>query len=335
MHYSLICTEKGKQHYALESTTPAAPEFLLLEVNYATICGSDYMVLQGTHPYKKYPAILGHELVGKVVQAGDGSRFICGEQVTALSYGSCGQCDYCKQQLTNHCLEKITYNTAGSSGAFSRHMHVHESSLVAIPEDSKPHDFVLAEPLSIVVHALHKVRVEASDNVLIIGAGAMGLLSAIVCREVHNVSNVTLLETHSSRQAFAESLGFLSALQFEDIPKDSVDMIIVAGGSALDFDLALSRLNIGGTLLLISYFDTLSQLDMNTVVRKEIKIAGSFLSTLDDLSVSVEMIKRSQHNESLLSKVIVERISFGQLKDFMLRTGTVGKTIVESPGVLS
>ncbi|POP71771.1 zinc-dependent alcohol dehydrogenase [Pseudomonas syringae] len=335
MHYSLICTGKGKQHYAPELSEPVPCDFLRLEVNYATICGSDYMVLQGTHPYKKYPAILGHELVGKVVQNSENSRFQCGELVTALSYGSCGRCDYCQKRLTNHCIEKITYNTAGSSGAFSRHMDVHESSLVAVPEDAAPHDFVLAEPLSIVLHALQKVSVQAFDNVLVIGAGAMGLLSAIVCREVHDVSNVTLLETHPSRGAFAKSLGFLNAAQFGDIPQNSVDLIIVAGGNALDFDQALSRLNIGGTLVLISYFDTPSQLDMNTIVRKEIRLAGSFLSTLDDLNSAVEMIKHSQQAASLLSKVVVEHISFAQLKDFMQRTDTIGKTIVASPGVIS
>lgn len=52
MHYSLICTGKGKQHYAPELSEPVPCDFLRLEVNVATICGSDYMVLQGTHPYK-------------------------------------------------------------------------------------------------------------------------------------------------------------------------------------------------------------------------------------------------------------------------------------------
>ncbi len=146
MNYSLVCTEKGSQSYQPELRPQLSDGYLLLEVQQATICGSDYMVLHGIHPYKQYPAILGHELVGKVINANGIAAFKEQQLVTALSYGFCGHCEHCNNQRYNHCSKKVTYNTAGSSGAFSKHMIVHHSSLMALPEHSNSNLFVLAEP---------------------------------------------------------------------------------------------------------------------------------------------------------------------------------------------
>ncbi|MEI8634926.1 alcohol dehydrogenase catalytic domain-containing protein [Vibrio sp. PP-XX7] len=92
--------------------------YVLVQIKLASICGSDYMVLQKTHPYKKYPAILGHEFVGEVINNGHIENINIGDKVTALSYGFCGKCEACLNPKSKSLPRKITYNTAGNRWSF-------------------------------------------------------------------------------------------------------------------------------------------------------------------------------------------------------------------------
>ncbi|CAM3642600.1 zinc-dependent alcohol dehydrogenase [Xenorhabdus thuongxuanensis] len=334
MNYSLICIEKDYQSYQQESLSELKPGFLLLEIQQATICGSDYMVLHGNHPYKQYPAILGHEFIGRVTNTNNISRFKDQQLVTALSYGYCGNCELCQIKRYNHCLKKITYNTAGSGGAFSKHMVVHHSSLVSLPDDSDSHLFVLAEPLSIVIHAVNKVSIIPTTKILIIGAGAMGQLSAIVCQETYGACDIVFVEKNPTRRDFVAGLGFTTIDEYAALTKNHFDIMIVAGGSQLNFSQILRLMAIGSTILLISYFDTISQFDMNIIVRKELKISGSFLSIPDDLHKAVDILNNATAKRSKLEKIITTKIHFNKLKDYMLTGYSNGKVLIESIGHL-
>ncbi|PHM56798.1 zinc-dependent alcohol dehydrogenase [Xenorhabdus sp. KK7.4] len=332
MSYSLICTAKGCQFYQKESIPKLESGFLLLEIQKATICGSDYMVLHGSHPYKKYPAILGHEFIGKVINNNGISIFKEQQWVTALSYGYCGYCEYCRVKRYNHCSKKITYNTAGSGGAFSNHMIVHHSSLAFLPDNSDL--FVLSEPLSIVIHALNKISITPTTKILIIGAGAMGLLSAITCQETYGACDITFIEKNVSRKNFLIELGFTVVDEQVAVVENKFDVMIVAGGNKLNFSQILKLTVVGGELLFISYFDTISQLDMNTIVRKELKFSGSFLSTLDDLKQAIDILHLSTTTHSKLEKIITKKIHFKELKNHMITGNSDGKVLIESIGYL-
>ncbi|CDG16713.1 zinc-dependent alcohol dehydrogenase [Xenorhabdus doucetiae] len=336
MNYSLICMKKGYQFYQKESPLELKPDFLLLEIQQATICGSDYMVLHGNHPYKQYPAILGHEFVGKIINTNSTSRFKEKQFVTALSYGYCGHCKFCQIKRYNHCLKKITYNTAGSGGAFSKHMVVHHSSLVPLPDnsDSDSHLFVLAEPLSIVIHALNKVSIVPTTKILIIGAGAIGQLSALVCQETYSAYEIIFVEKNPARRDFVAGLGFITIDDYSALTENHFDIMIVAGGNQLNFSQILNLMAIGSTILLISYFDTISQFDMNVIVRKELKVSGSFLSTPGDLQQAVGMLNSATTMHSQLEKIITIKIHFNELKDYMLNGNSNGKVLIESIGNL-
>lgn len=335
MNYSLICHDKKTQMYQPEADIALQPGFLQIEIEKAAICGSDYMVLNGTHPYKQYPAILGHEFIGKVVKTSSDVPFNKGQWVTGLSYGACEQCAACQNGLGNHCENKVTYNTAGSSGAFTRNMIAHYSSLLPLPEQENiPEEYVLSEPLSIIVHAMRKVDFSNANKIAIIGAGAMGLLSAIYCCEEKGVPSITITDNLAARQQFTQSLGYSAVKNLCQEAKNSIDILIVAGGSELDLDEYLRYLAPAAQIVLISYFDTRSSVDMNTLVRKEITLHGSFLSDKDDLQDAIDIIQRTAKTSSNLKKIISQAIHFSDLRDFMLNQSSVGKVVVNQPGVL-
>ncbi|MDE9519311.1 alcohol dehydrogenase catalytic domain-containing protein [Xenorhabdus bovienii] len=338
MFYSLMCHGKRNQAYEPEVIPQMPPGFLQVEIVKAAICGSDHMVLNQTHPYKQYPAILGHEFIGRVTNAAGISAFHEGQWVTGLSYGACGSCPNCKRELSNHCLNKVTYNTAGSSGAFTRTMTVHHSSVLPLPQNraAEDNEYVLSEPLSIVVHALNNMNVSPNARLTIIGAGAMGLLSAIFCREEKDISEVTLIDKTPSRCEFARSLGFRAETDMSDIADSDVDILVIAGGEALNIDNYIALLRPGAQVVLISYFDTHVNIDMNMLVRKEITLRGSFLSDRRDLAKAIQIIQQSTTTkDSALKKIITDVITFAELRDFMLNKTSKGKVLINEPGVLS
>lgn len=335
IYYSLICHGKKYQTYEPEVLNAIPPGFLRVEIAKAAICGSDYMVLNQTHPYKQYPAILGHEFIGQVIDQAENIEFKQGQWVTGLSFGACGTCVNCKNGLSNHCLNKVTYNTAGSSGAFTRTMTVHHSSLLPLPDTNLVADeYVLSEPLSIVVHALRKVTLHPDANVTIIGAGAIGLLSAIYCREEMGISEVSMIDPVASRCDFARSLGFKAEAQLPISAHSHMDILIIAGGQALAFDSYLTLLRPMAQVVLISYFDIPIIADMNMLVRKEISLHGSFLSDRRDLAIAIRIIEQAIRKESALTKMITDVITFAELRDFMLNQSSKGKVLVTEPGVL-
>ncbi|KOY62516.1 hypothetical protein AM629_08055 [Photorhabdus heterorhabditis] len=333
MHYSLVCTGIGKQEYKPEEIQELKECFVLIEVLKATICGSDYMVLHGNHPYKKYPAILGHEFVGKVIDANN-TEFKINDMVTSLSYSYCGKCDKCKKEHYNHCIKKITYNTAGSSGAFTKHMLVHKNSLLTLPVSQDTQLFVISEPLSIVIHAFNKIEINKSSRLLIIGAGAMGLLSSIYYNEFTSGSVLTLIEKNESRRKFAQDMGLNVISDMNMIPNNHFDILVVAGGSGFDINQAMEKITNNSILVLISYFDTNNQIDMNTVVKKEITIKGSFLSNKLDLLKSVEILHKARNTCSPFNKLITEKVQFSELEKYMSNRLSNGKILIDSPGVL-
>lgn len=336
MFYSLMCHGKKHQTYVPEAITSAPPDLTRIEIYKAAICGSDFMVLNQTHPYKEYPAILGHEFIGKIADDDCASGLRKGQWVTALSYGSCGDCDYCKRRMDNHCLKKVTYNTAGSSGAFTHTMTVHHRSLAPLPSGrtADDYEFVLAEPLSIVVHALDNLEISYENQLTVIGAGAMGLLSAIFCREIKNIEKVELVDKAAARCAFAHSLGFNASSSMSDVDLSKTDVLVIAGGETLNVNDYIGLLRPGARVVLISYFDTPVVLDLNLIVRKEITLQGSFLSNPQDLVKAIEIIEQSKKRDSRIKEIITDFISFGELRDFMLTKISKGKVLIDKPGVL-
>src|SRR5512146_854530 len=80
---------------------------VLIRVNIVGVCGSEVHAFYGTHPYRKAPVILGHEVAGDVIAAGAGvTRFKAGDRVVVDPQWVCGECEYCRRGEINLCPSK-------------------------------------------------------------------------------------------------------------------------------------------------------------------------------------------------------------------------------------
>lgn len=147
---------------------------VLVKIKASGICGSDIGIYHGTNAAATYPRVIGHEIVGEIVQVGSnvknkkiGDRVII-DQVTA-----CGHCYACRKKRPNVC-HNLKVRGVHIDGGYREFMAVPEDDCYIIPDFLEFKDAVMIEPTTIAVQACSRAQLESEDDVLIIGAGALG-----------------------------------------------------------------------------------------------------------------------------------------------------------------
>src|SRR3954466_11380487 len=160
---------------SLTAPEPSAGE-VLIRIGTVGFCGSDLNSYRGLNPLVTYPRIAGHEIAGTIERLGDGvpaDALPIGAQVTVVPYTACGNCPSCRRGRAHACRDNQTLGVQ-REGALTE--------LVALPwqkvlraDGLSARARALVEPLSVGFHAVDRGRVHASDVVLVIGCGAVGL----------------------------------------------------------------------------------------------------------------------------------------------------------------
>ena len=101
---ALICEEPGRLALISRPEPARAPDEVLVRIRHVGICGTDFHIFAGKHPFLEYPRVMGHELSGTVEAAPEGSGLTPGEPVYIVPYLACGDCQACRIGLTNACV---------------------------------------------------------------------------------------------------------------------------------------------------------------------------------------------------------------------------------------
>ncbi|MCX5909910.1 MAG: alcohol dehydrogenase catalytic domain-containing protein, partial [Deltaproteobacteria bacterium] len=211
------------------------PGQVKIEVKAAGICGSDVHILKDDIAIPiRPPVVIGHEFSGVIAALGEGvSGWNIGERVSSeTAFHVCGHCEYCRTGNPHVCKERrpigFYYNEA-----FAKYIIMPAQNVHRLPENV---DFIggaLCEPLSVITHGVIEIsRVLPGDNVLVSGAGAIGLLAAQVAR-CHG-ARVIISGTSADENRFtvAKSLGFEELVNVE---KADVKKIVaeITGGRGM------------------------------------------------------------------------------------------------------
>lgn len=123
----------------------------------------------------KAPIVLGHEFSGAVVAVGEGvTKVKPGDRVAPDACQVCWECYWCRRMEYNIC-EKLAFTGLHTTGAFAPYVNVPEYCCFKIPDNMTFEQAALVEPLSVGMHALRQAPVIEGDNVVVIGAGTIGL----------------------------------------------------------------------------------------------------------------------------------------------------------------
>jgi 2-desacetyl-2-hydroxyethyl bacteriochlorophyllide A dehydrogenase len=182
-----------------------APDEVIVQVDRTGICGTDVHIYRNEY-MSDFPVIPGHEFGGVIVEVGKAvTDFQSGERVAVDPNLYCGHCYFCRNEQANHCLN---WQGVGITrqGSFAQYVAAPAKACYHVPDHLTDGQAAFIEPLSCVVHALNRFRVWPGDEVLIFGAGPMGLILVQALRH-SGASQVVVVEKQPDRLALADQLG--------------------------------------------------------------------------------------------------------------------------------
>jgi putative phosphonate catabolism associated alcohol dehydrogenase len=199
-----------------------APGDALVQVELATVCGSDLLTVQGRRPAPT-PLILGHEQVGTIVAVGrsgaratNGRRLSVGDRVVWSVAVPCGRCVRCRRGLSQKCLNLQKYGHERMrrgwelGGGFATHVHVLSgTAIVQVPSDMPSTVLAPASCASATVAAVLEAAAAsvplAGEVVVVAGAGMLGLTAAAMAKDAG--AKVVVIEPDPGRRALALAFG--------------------------------------------------------------------------------------------------------------------------------
>lgn len=181
------------------------PGGILLKVEASAICSADVKMIERGHKALVHPRIPGHEVAGTVIES-ESPAFNSFERVQVAPGIVCGHCRYCHRGFTNHC-ESIDIIGFTLDGGFAEYLAVPAKGIQSgiinkIPENLGFQEAALAEPLACCLNSQAIVRINKNDTVLVLGAGPIGCLQAMLAR-LNGAKKVLLADilTHRLEQA--------------------------------------------------------------------------------------------------------------------------------------
>ena len=265
------------------------PDDVIIQVKAVGICGSDihYYTRGGIGEQRVvYPFCLGHECAGEVMAVGPGvpdeSRFKPGELVVIDPAVACGTCRQCKQRRFNTCENLLFLGCPGQMpGALCEYLTMPASCCYKVPPTLSPAQAILAEPLSIALHALTFLRNPTDAEVAVLGCGPIGL-SVILAAKHMGVLSIYATDKIDSRVKAASLLGITAVgnpAQEDIVEKYSAgepggfDAVIECCGQQEAIDQGIQLLTPGGQLIIVGIPETKQiDFDPHLLRRKEISI---------------------------------------------------------------
>ncbi|MER8948644.1 zinc-binding alcohol dehydrogenase family protein [Mesorhizobium sp. M0185] len=313
---AVVCRSPGE--LVLEDRpAPDAPPagWALVAVSHVGICGTDYHIFEGKHPFLAYPRIMGHEVSGTVIEVGEDVDLAVGEAVIVNPYLACGKCIACRQGKPNCCV-RIEVLGVHRDGAMCEQILVPAQNLYPANGLSLA-DAAAVEFLAIGAHAVRRSLADPGARTLVIGAGPIGLGTALFARIAG--LDVTLLDMSAERLGFAESeLGFATLdgsrgtaadLVREATGRDGFDVVFDATGNTQSVQSAFAHVAHGGALVLVSVVKDDIAFSDPEFHKREMMLIGS----RNALRADFDHVAASIRNGALpLAKLVTHRTTLGE-----------------------
>ncbi|MEP7240956.1 MAG: alcohol dehydrogenase catalytic domain-containing protein, partial [Devosia sp.] len=199
---ALVCTQPGELQLVQRPDPEPRPGDALVRVRRVGVCGTDYHIFEGSHPFLQYPRVMGHELAVEVVSAPAESGFKAGDVCVVNPYLSCGDCVACRAGKPNCCV-RISVLGVHQDGGMTSLLTLPVKNLVRA-DGLSVDECATVEFLAIGAHAVRRGAVAAGDRVLVVGAGPIGLGAAIFAKVAGG--SVTVMDLDPERLEAARAL---------------------------------------------------------------------------------------------------------------------------------
>ena len=282
-----------------------APGWVLLRVEACGLCGSDVHAWRGDDGYQwvRTPVVLGHELVGTVAELGEG---VDGDwqdkRVVPVGIVGCQGCATCAAGLTQICTEREVLGLSLDGGC-ATYVAVPAGRLVEVDAHAPALRMTLTEPMSVAGHAIgHLGEVPAEARVVVSGPGPIGLFAAWqLSRRGVDVLLTGVEQDEATRLPAAVRLGIPTARADRPSNDLAADYWLEASGSGRALEQAVDSVRPGGTIVVVALFAQRFQADVNVLVRKEVKLLGSYASVREDYEAAAATLAAAEGLEEVIS----------------------------------
>jgi threonine 3-dehydrogenase len=263
------------------------PGDVLIKVHMASICGTDMHIWKWDDWAQKtvpVPLVVGHEFVGRVEAVGaDVVEVKPGDRVSGEGHLPCGHCRNCLSGRAHICA-KTRGVGVNHPGAFADYLVIPEANVRPVPDEIPEEVAAILDPLGNAVHTALAFDLVGED-VLITGAGPIGLMAAAVCRHA-GAHHVVVTDLNDERLALAESMGATRGVRadresLDDVMRDlgmkeGFDVGLEMSGAGPALDAMIHAVICGAKVALLGLFGKKPEVDLNTAIFKGITFEGIY-----------------------------------------------------------
>jgi 2-desacetyl-2-hydroxyethyl bacteriochlorophyllide A dehydrogenase len=285
---------------ALEIPMPAPGEGeALVAVDACGFCGTDLSIVGGTHPRAKAPLTLGHEVCGRIVEIDDSrSALAVGDSVAVYPLIVCGECHACTHDNAHVCRSLRLFGI-DVDGGMAEYVKLPVSALMKLPDAMPVRTGAMIEPLAVAVHGVSRASLDGVDLAVVMGAGPIGLMTALVA-QAFGVPRVVISDVLPSRLGLAARLGLHAIAAGEELrcsvmegsSWNGADLVFECAGAPSTAREMTELVRSRGTIVNLGVFKKPVEVDMQAINFKEIQVVGSRVYRREDFETAIELAMR-------------------------------------------
>lgn len=337
---ALVKAKADKGIWMQEVPIPeVGPNDVLIKIKKTSICGTDIHIYnwdEWAQEHIKVPMVIGHEFVGEVVDIGREvtSYFKIGARVSGEGHIACGHCRNCRAGRSHICRNNLSVGVT-RQGCFAEYLSIPATNAYPIPDSISDTQASILDPLGNATHTALSYELVGED-VLITGAGPIGIMAAAIARHV-GARYVVITDINDYHLKLAEKMGVTVAVNPNKTSlkqvmnqlgmKEGFDVALEMSGSASAFNNILGHINHAGKIALLGFLPHNTQIDWSTVILKGLVIKGIYGREMYD--TWYKMITMLQSGLQIMPVVTHEfSIDDYQQAFDVMQTGEAGKVIL-------
>ena len=267
----------------------------ILEVQASGICGSDMHAYHGKDERRVPPLILGHEVSGKIINGK------IKDKIAVLNpLLTCGKCEFCSNKREHLCPNRVLLGMNRPyerQGGFAELITVPNTNIYDVPEKLKVTEAAVAEPTAVAYHAVligeKSLKKNIKDcRILVQGAGAIGLLCALIISKIKKNTNIIMSDPNKlrldecSKYLDAKFVGPTSS----EVKNDSFDIVFDTVGLEVSRQQAISVVKPGGSIIHIGLTQPAGEFNFRKATLQEITFIGTYCYTNQDFSDTIQIL---------------------------------------------
>ena len=310
-----------------------AHDEVLLKINRAGICGTDYHIYEGKHPFLNYPRVIGHELSATVVDTPSSNKFKIGQKVAINPYIACGTCHACKIGKPNCCMN-IAVLGVHRDGGMCEYISLPERNLISA-DGLTLDEAATVEFLAIGAHAVRRSSIGRGERALVVGAGPIGLGVAIFAKIAG--ADVTLVDRDSERLSLASAATGIAntiiansdgaAKIMQQSNDDGFDVVFDATGSRASMEQSFAYVAHGGIYVFVGLIKDNINFSDPDFHKREMTLMASRNATAPDFDHVVSSIKAKKVP---IHKLITHRTSLSEIGNDLPRWSSAKKGLIKA-----